>query len=52
MTVSWVISEGMELPLMLWAGVGSVVVVDAAEPVMLIIRSLVLGENWEGLCGV
>jgi hypothetical protein len=38
--------------LTLWAGVGSVVVVDAAEPVMLIVRSLVLGENWEGLCGV
>lgn len=45
MTVSWVISEGSELPLMLWAGVGSVVVVDAAEPVMLSIRSLAFGEN-------
>ena len=52
MTVSWVISDGNELPLMLCAGVGSVVVVDAAEPVMLIIKSLALGENWEGLCGV
>jgi hypothetical protein len=52
MMVSWVISDGIELPLTLWAGVGSVVVVDVTEPVMLIIRSLVLGENWEGLCGV
>lgn len=52
MTVSWAISEGSELPLTLWAGVGNVVVVDAAEPVMLVIRSLELGENWEGLCGV
>ncbi len=49
---SWVTSEGRVLPLTLWAGVGSVVVVDAMELVMLIIRSLVLGENWEGLCGV
>lgn len=52
MTVSCVISEGNELPLTLWAGVGSVVVDDAKEPVMLIIRSLVLGDSWEGLCGV
>lgn len=52
MLVPWVTSEGMVLPLTLWAGVGSVVVVDAMELVMLIIRSLVLGENWEGLCGV
>lgn len=52
MTMSWAISEGSELPLTLWAGVGSVVVVDVMEPVMLIIGSLVLGENWEGLCGV
>lgn len=52
MTVSWAISEGSELPLTLWAGVGSVVVVDAIELVALVIRSLVLGENWEGLCGV
>lgn len=48
MMVSWVVSD---VPLTLWAGVGRVVV-DVTEPVMLIIRSLVLGENWEGLCGV
>jgi hypothetical protein len=52
MMLSCAISEGSELPLTLWAGVGNVVVVDATELVMLVIRSLVLGENWEGLCGV
>jgi hypothetical protein len=52
MTVSCVISDGNELPLTLWAGVGRVVVDDAKEPAVLIITSLVLGDNWEGLCGV
>lgn len=52
MTISWDISVGSELPLTLWAGVGSVVVDEAMEPDMLMVRSLVLGENWDGLCGV
>jgi len=29
-----------------------VVVVEAIELVMLVIGSLVLGDSWEGLCGV
>lgn len=50
--MSWDISEGIELPLTLWAGVGSVVLVDVMEPLWLVIRSLVPGESCEGLCGV
>lgn len=45
MTVSCVISEGIALPLTLWAGVGSVVAVDGAEPLMLDDGSLVPGDN-------
>ncbi len=51
MTISWLISKGIELPLTLCAGVGSVVI-DVIDVVMLVISSLVLGDNCEGLCGV
>jgi len=39
------VSERIELPLTLWAGVGSVTVVDVMELVMLVIGSLVLGDS-------
>lgn len=43
---------GRELPLTLCAGVGSVVPRDEVVLVMLVEGSVVLGENWDGLCGV
>jgi len=52
MAMSWAISKGIELPLTLCAGVGRVVVIEVKELVMLVMRSLVLGDNCEGLCGV
>jgi hypothetical protein len=52
MIMSWAISEGIELPFTLCAGVGRAVVIEVMELVMLVIRSLVLGDNCEGLCGV
>jgi len=52
MVASWARSVGRELPLTLCAGVGSAVVMAVIELVMLVISSLVLGENCEGLCGV
>lgn len=47
--MSWAISECIELPLTLWAGVGRAVVFDVIELVMLIEGSVVLGENCDGL---
>ena len=52
MMVSLFISDRIELPFTLWAGVGRVVVVEVIELVMLVIGSLVVGDSWEGLCGV
>jgi len=45
MMASLFISERIELPLTLWAGVGRVIVVDVMELVMLVIGSLVLGDS-------
>jgi hypothetical protein len=52
MLVSCAISEGIELPLTEWAGVGSVVAMDVMDVFMLAKGSALLGENCEGLCGV
>lgn len=52
MLMSWPISDGIELPLMLCAGVGSVVAVVDIELAMLSDGSVEIGESWDGLCGV